>query len=122
MKRNRYWIILLVIIVLASSAAALFIQRAPGDIVRIYQDGVLIKSIDLSEIEEPQQFTVEFGSGENVIVAERGRIKVSSATCPDLLCVRQGWLRSARPIVCLPHRLVITMDRPSSFDLDVVTG
>ena len=122
MKRNRYWLILLVILLLGSSAAALFMQRAPGSVARIYQDGVLIKSLDLSDVTEPHSFTVEHGSGENVILIERGRIKVAEATCPDLLCVGQGWLRSARPIVCLPHRLVVTLNRQSDNGPDAVTG
>ena len=122
MKRNRFWIILIAVILLGASTAALVPRRAPGSVARIYRDGVLIESIDLMEITEPHSFTIEYGSGENVILVERGRIKVMEATCPDLLCVRQGWLQSARPIVCLPHRLVIRLDRPSDPGLDAVTG
>ena len=122
MKRNRYWIIMIVVILLGSTAAALVPWRVQGSVARIYQDGVLIESIDLLEITEPHSFTIEYGSGKNVILVEHGRIKVVEASCPNRLCVRQGWLQSARPIVCLPHRLVIRLDRHVDLGLDAVTG
>ena len=47
-----------------------------------------------------------------MIRAEPGRIAVVAADCPDRICVREGWLSdSASPIVCLPHRLVIRIEK-----------
>jgi len=49
--------------------------------------------------------------GNNIISVEQGRIRVFAASCPDLICVRQGWVSNGLvPIVCLPNRLVITLD------------
>lgn len=70
----------------------------------IYQNGKLIKTVELSESTE---FTVTCAEGFNVITVEDGKICVSSADCPDKVCVRQGKISGAVPIVCLPHRLEI---------------
>ena len=50
------------------------------------------------------------GSCANLIMVENGRVCVSEADCPDQICVRHGWIRYAgESIVCLPHRLVVTV-------------
>ena len=75
---------------------------------RIYQDGVLIREIDLDSLSAPLTFTVEFQGRTNTITAQPGRIRVESADCPDQVCVDQGWISDGTvPIVCLPHKLVI---------------
>jgi len=124
MKSNRFWLVLLGAIVVVSSAAALMLQQSPATQARIYSDGVLIEILDLSGVAEPYAITVRANDGVNVVLVEQGRIRVSEADCPDGSCVRQGWMSSGvRPIVCLPHRLVITLDGGSSaHDVDAVVG
>ena len=47
----------------------------------------------------------------NTVQAERGRIRMLSADCPDGLCVGMGWSSSpAKPIVCLPNRVTIIIE------------
>lgn len=39
---------------------------------------------------------------------EPGRIRIVSATCPDQVCVRQGWISdSTVPVVCLPNQVIV---------------
>ena len=73
-------------------------------VAEIYQNGELIKTVSLSENTE---FTVYCEDGFNVVEVSDGKICVSSADCPDKVCVRQGKISGAVPIVCLPHRLEI---------------
>lgn len=75
----------------------------------IYQDGSLLMSIPLDPDEETHTFTISFGEADyNEIRTEGGRIGVVSASCPDQLCVHQGFQDSSLlPIVCLPNRLTI---------------
>ncbi len=82
----------------------------------IYQDGVLLERINLALVDTPYTFTVTGEGGcTNVIEVRPGSIGVLSADCPDQLCVHQGFTDSSLvPIVCLPNRLVIQVDAPSS--------
>lgn len=75
----------------------------------VYQNGSLIASIRLNEVEETYTFTVcSEDGGSNVVEVRQGAIRIVTADCPDLICVRQGFIKStALPITCLPHRLVI---------------
>ena len=81
----------------------------------IFQNGTLLFSIHLNETSENRIFTIESEDGGfNEIEIGAEGIRILSASCPDRLCVRQGFLRSPGiPIVCLPNRLVIQL-RPSS--------
>ena len=125
MRSNWFWIAALGALVLISVAAMLLLERAPAGRANVYQDGVLVESINMSAVAEPYSFTVTGAAGYNVITVESGLICVSDASCPDKLCVRQGWVGSnAIPIVCLPHRLVIRLELESSAypEVDAVVG
>lgn len=113
MIKTKTWIIITVCLIAVLSAASIYAlshQRISG-VVEIIQDGVVIEEIDLSKVTEAYSFTVtREDGGSNVITVEPGRIRVSEADCPDHICVRMGWLYDqAAPIVCMPHRLVISL-------------
>lgn len=85
--------------------------------------GVVLLEVDLSQVADG--FIREVGTPEgeyNVIEVNSGRIRVSEATCSDQICVLQGYSTGdGRPIVCLPHELVITFEGGED-GLDAVTG
>ena len=78
-------------------------------IADIYQDGTLLQSIRLDTITEAYTFIVTGeNDAENKIEVRPGSIGILSASCPDKLCVHQGFIsNSLLPITCLPNRLVI---------------
>lgn len=105
------------LVILSLSSLIYLLLPAPQDseyIADIFQNGVLIESIPLSEAQE-QTFAVRGENGcVNVIQIRSGSIGILSADCPDKLCVRQGFIRDSRlPLTCLPNRLVIRL-RPVS--------
>ena len=100
---------------------------AAGKTARIYQKGVLMYEIDLSAVADPYTFTVTSELGSNTISVRSGAISVSDADCSDHTCVKQGWLEtSAVPIVCLPHELVIQLEKETDTaaenELDAIAG
>lgn len=94
--------------VFSAAAAAVFWQAcAPsGSVVRIVSDGELVETIDLSASPD-RVIEIETERGRNTVTVENHRIRVSEADCPDRTCVKTGFLSGARPIICLPHKLVI---------------
>ena len=94
------------VVALAGIAAFIIMENVGFNAPKaeIYQNGELIKTVELSENAE---FTVTCAEGFNVITVKDGKICVSSADCPDKICVKQGKISGAVPIVCLPHRLEI---------------
>ncbi len=90
----------------AAVVLCLLQSSVPGGTVRIVSGGRVVETIDL-DASPDQTFTVESESGSNTVTVENHRIRVSEADCPDQTCVKTGFLGGGRPIVCLPHRLVI---------------
>lgn len=95
-------------VVFLAAIAAVFFQavRPAGKSVRIVSDGNLIETIDLS-VSPDRVIVIENEYGKNTVSVENHRIRVSEADCPDQTCVKSGFLCAARPIICLPHKLVI---------------
>lgn len=94
--------------VFLAAIAAVFFQavRPAGKSVRIVSDGNLIETIDLA-VSPDRVIVIENEYGKNTVSVENHLIRVSEADCPDQTCVKSGFLNAARPIICLPHKLVI---------------
>lgn len=122
MNTKKRWIVLAIAAVfLCSVAAILFrITNVPsaGCYAYIYKDGTLIRTIDLQE-SLSLTFTIEGENGAfNTIEVKNGAIRVTKASCPDLICVHQGAIRNdLLPITCLPNQLVIAISQESSTDI-----
>ena len=96
------------------------LKPAPMDSIIITVDGEVIYEGSAKE-SEPKRITVRSDGGENVILIDGSGVKVESADCPGGECVKMGCLKSAHlPIVCLPHRLVISFGGASD-ELDAVS-
>ena len=53
-------------------------------------------------------YPVEGKLGESIIRIEEGSVRVETAPCPDLICVRHSAIRyQGEQIVCLPGRMII---------------
>lgn len=81
-------------------------------IATIKLDGEVIREIDLSKVSDPETFSVENKhGGTNTIHVEHGKIRFLEASCPDQLCVQQGYIsNSLLPAVCLPNGVVIEIE------------
>lgn len=107
--------VLLLVLLLGSIIALLLPQKAPeGYIAEIYQSGIRIHSISLSDIQESCTFIIEGKDGHvNEIEVRPDSIGIVSADCPDKLCVKQGFITDSRlPVTCLPNEIVIWL-RPA---------
>lgn len=116
MKNTKVWIFIIGIIFSISLISSFLIFKSPskGSVANIYEDGVCIKSIDLSSATEPYEFTIETEHGTNIISVEKDKISISEADCADQVCVNQGWIsNSVTPIVCLPHKITIQLEDTS---------
>ena len=121
MKPDRLWIVFLgtvaALCLLCVALIPLFADT--GSVVQVRQNGNLLQSLSL---DTPTEFTLSApNGGSNTITVRDGRVCVSHATCPDQVCVNQGWVNTdAIPIVCLPNQLVIQV-KGGEQDLDAAT-
>lgn len=75
----------------------------------LYQNGELLQTIRLDTVTGEYTFEVPGDAGaSNTVCVRPGSIAIVSASCPDQICVHQGFIsNSLLPITCLPNRLVI---------------
>ena len=56
----------------------------------------------------------------NTVRIRGGRVSVCAASCPDGLCVRHRAVsRAGESIICLPNRVVVTVDGAADVDAEV---
>ena len=105
---------------IAAAAGIIYLSASESEkkYACIYQDGVLVHKINISDVEKPYTVTV----GNNVILVEKGQISMADADCPDGLCIKQGAITGdARPIVCLPNNVVVKLTNDEN-DVDAISG
>ena len=117
-QRNWIWVVIFAAI-FAGCLALWLLPRGGGETVLVYQDGQLLRTLDLRQ---DTVFTVEGPAGENTVTVTGGEVFVSQADCPDQVCVAHGFLVSGKePIICLPNRLTIEWAQKDA-QVDALSG
>lgn len=91
-----------------------------GKYVQIESNGKVIETLKL---DEDIQKEYRFDDETNTLKIENGKATVTSANCPDGICVNHKAIyRKGESIICLPHKLVITIvsDSPADDEIDAV--
>ncbi len=92
-----------------------------GEKVIVSYNGEVVAQYDLHA---SGRYELSFAEGRNVLMIEGGEAYVEEADCPDRLCVHQRHIsKSGEAIICLPHKLVITIEgKEDAPSLDAVTN
>lgn len=113
--KTKTWILLFgaVFLLLAGIVAWQYLGAKPAGSAKIYADGRLVQTVDLSEEGE---YRIESDEGWNVLTVRDGKLAVTAASCPDGDCVRCGERNADPPIVCLPNRVSIRFTAAGGID------
>lgn len=104
------------------AALIYFPRTSAGTYVEIRVEGEKTTAYPLST---DRRETVHTAFGENTIMIQDGAVSMTSADCPDKVCVSMRRIsRSGETIVCLPHKLVLEIKNSGNEanSLDAVTG
>ena len=108
--KNDVIFIAILLAVVTVAGLAIFFLRGEGSTVKVEVDGKVIGTYSLSIDREVEIITGENREQYNVLVIRDGKATVSSASCPDGICAAHKPIsREGESIVCLPHRVVITV-------------
>ena len=89
---------------------AFFLLRGEGNTVTVTVDGQLFGTYALSEDIAVEIRTGSDGEDLNLLIIKDGVAYVEKATCPDGICAAHKPIsRDGESIVCLPHKVVITV-------------
>ena len=120
--RNDLILIAALLVILSLAGLAFYFFRGEGDVVAVEIDGKPYGTYTLSENRTVEIRTGEGGEELNLLVIKDGKAFVETATCPDGICAaHKPIFRDGESIVCLPHRVVVTVRTTSDKDApDVV--
>lgn len=116
--KNDVFLIAALLILAGGLALFLLLTRQGGGLVRVQIGGETVMELPLD-----QDVRIVLGEGghTNTLVIAGGAAQVTAADCPDQICVRQGAVRyNGESIVCLPHRLVVTIEGGQGNGVDVI--
>lgn len=115
--RNDIILILALLIVAVLGGIYLFLFRENGDMVRVTINGESYGVYPLSQDIVEDIYTGENDSQLNRLVIREGKAFVETATCPDGICAAHRSIsRNGESIVCLPHRVVISVETAERVD------
>lgn len=97
-----------VLIVALTAIFVLSFLSRPGKKVVIYVNNAVYETFSL---DEDTKIHIETDYGNNTIVVKNGKVFVEDADCRDKICVNTGEKCNTDDIiVCLPHKLVISVE------------
>lgn len=122
LRNHRNDALLIAALLILGGAMALYLNltREAGGRAVVQVDGEVLMELPLDK-----DARIVLGTEEhtNTLVIADGTAQVIAAACPDQVCVRQGAVRfNGESIVCLPHRLVVTIQGGESNGVDGSTG
>lgn len=119
--RNDGIFIAVLLLTLFLAGAAFFFLREEGDTVTVSVDGKHYGTYPLHTDLTLSIRTGEDGEEENLLVIRDGTARVESATCSDGICAAHKPIsREGESIVCLPHRVVITVHTSDGEEPDLI--
>lgn len=120
-NRNDVLFIAVLLLIVVLAGAAFFFLRGEGDSVTVSVDG---KHYGTYPLHADLTLSIRTGAGdtqENLLVIRDGHAYVESATCPDGICAAHKPIsREGESIVCLPHRVVITVHTTDGEEPDII--
>lgn len=122
LKTHRNDAILIAALTLLGGALAVFLYatRQDGGYASVQVDGETVMELPLSE---DARVVLGEGGHTNTLVIRNGTAQVVEADCPDQICVNHGAIRYAgESIVCLPHKLVVSVEGGQGSGIDANTG
>lgn len=119
--RNDFLIILIVL-----SVAVIFhlsykrLSYKSAEYVCIYDQNVCVLKLDLAH-DHSYMFVTADGHFNQIII-QNAQVSVTDADCTDKICVRHKSISyNGESIICLPHKMVVTISGKDNLGLDGIT-
>jgi hypothetical protein len=107
-KGDWYFVLMIGIITIGSWLwISLYGASKQSLVAEISCNGQVLQKINLNAVNGSKYINLNEGI-KLTVLAEKGRIKVLEADCPDKICVQTGWLtRPGDMAVCVPSRTIV---------------
>lgn len=95
-------------------------HAAPGAYAVITVEDTVVKKLPL---DKDTTYTVQTQAGYNIVTIQDGFADVTEADCRDSVCVESKRIsKTGETIVCLPHKMVVSIEGDTEQEIDAVVG
>lgn len=116
--RNDLILIAVLLTAVIIGGLCLWLTGGEGDTVTVTVDGEVYGVYPLSQ---PCEEVITTSRGTNTLVIRDGKAMVTEADCPDGICAGHHPIhRNGESIVCLPHKVVVTVSTADTDAPDIV--
>lgn len=118
MKKNDFKLLLFILVAaIAVFAGYQLFYQSSGDSVTITVDGKIYQTLPLNQ--DTELNIPGTNGGTNHLKIQNGAASITDADCPDKLCVHQKKIsRNGESLVCLPHKVIVTVESKKDSQLD----
>lgn len=121
MKLKKYdtiAIICVAVIVIISYITVNLLRNDEADTVVIYVDGKIEKKLDLNK---NQEYKVDVDNGYNIVRIKDKKVRIKESDCGNQTCVNMGTIsKDGQTLICLPHKVEVTIVSDDKSELDVI--
>jgi hypothetical protein len=111
-RRNDFFLVGILLIVPILAGLCFLLLRGEGDTVTVTVNGEVFGTYSLSEDTAVEIRTGKDDTQINRLVIRNGEALMETANCPDGICAAHKPIsRDGESIVCLPHKVVVTVRR-----------
>lgn len=122
-KNDKILVIAVLVLALIGGIVLLFTQKSATS------NGIVVVTIAGEEygqfpLDENIVEKIELPDGSyNILAIKDGKADITEASCPDGICVRHRKIsKTNQTIVCLPNKVIITIENGAETEVDMMTN
>lgn len=122
-KNDKILVIAVLVLALIGGIVLLFTQKSATS------NGIVVVTIAGEEygqfpLDENIVEKIELPDGSyNILAIKDGKADMTEASCPDGICVRHRKIsKTNQTIVCLPNKVIITIENGAETEVDMMTN
>ena len=116
---KKYDFIIIAAVLAIAGILFFFLYGTPahnGKFVTVKIDGAITQTLPLAE---NRTLEIETAQGNNTLEIKDGYACIIAADCPDKICCHHAPVRrNGESIICLPHRLIISISSTEDNEID----
>lgn len=108
-KRNEFYLLCgILALAVVFFAGYRYVNRGEASVAVVSADGQTIRELPLSR--DADIIVEGKGGGTNRVIIKDGAVSITEASCPDLICIREGKKKEKGDVItCLPNRIIVTI-------------
>ena len=115
-KKDILLVIIIVVVAVMSFLLHMIVGGKGAGCVTVKVQGEITGVYSLSEDRQ-----IKINGGTNILQIRNGSADMIQADCPDKLCVNQKAIsKNGESIICLPNKVVVTVDSSENSEFDAV--